>query len=94
MSTYIVAIHNNSVFLLALGLPFDRALPWHKLMAFAAIFNSLVHAMSFYFNGRAKTMPDAYTEHHIITRLTKAYGMEVTGVFPDMAASQFQQQRS
>jgi hypothetical protein len=90
MSTYIVAIHNNSVFLLALGLPFDRALPWHKMMAFAAIFNSLVHGTAFYLSGRADSMPkDAYTEHHIFNRMTKAYGMEVTGVGPSATCEIF-----
>lgn len=66
MTTYVIAMHNNSVILLALGLPFDRSLPWHKLLAASSIFNSLVHALAFYLNGRNDTMPDADKSHHIM----------------------------
>jgi hypothetical protein len=79
MTTYIVAMHNNSVLLLALGLPFDRALPWHKLLALAAIFNSLVHGLTFYVAHRADSMPDAYSSYHMAPLLSKAYGMEISG---------------
>jgi hypothetical protein len=87
MTTYIIALHNNSVLLLAFGLPFDRALPWHKLLAFSAIFNSVIHACSFYVGGRAKTMPDAHTWHHMFTHMSKYEGMEVTGAPWSLCAS-------
>jgi hypothetical protein len=79
MTTYIIALHNNSVLLLAFGLPFDRALPWHKLLALSAIFNSVIHACSFYVGGRAKAIPDAHSRHHIFTHMSKYEGMEATG---------------
>ena len=81
MCVYIVAIHNNSVILLIFGLPFDRALPWHKMLAFSSIFNGLIHGFAFYVGGRAKTMQYAAKDHHhIFTHVSKAYGMECTGV--------------
>jgi hypothetical protein len=80
MTTYFVAMHNNSVLLLALGLPFDRALPWHKLLALAVIFNSVVHGLTFYVGHRADVMPDAYSDYHLAPPLSKAYGMEISGV--------------
>ena len=81
MVVYLVAIHNNSVLLLVAGLPFDRALPWHKLLAFSALFNSLIHMAAFYYGGRASGLPavDPSPDHHIYTHLTRAYGMEITG---------------
>lgn len=81
MVVYLVAIHNNSVLLLVAGLPFDRALPWHKLLAFSALFNSLIHMAAFYHGGRASGLPavDPSPDHHIYTHLTRAYGMEITG---------------
>lgn len=80
MIVYIVAIHNSVVFLLLFGLPFDRALPWHKMLAFSSIFNSLIHMASFYVGGRAHTMEYARAaKHHMFKHITKAYGMEVTG---------------
>lgn len=81
MVTYLVAIHNNSVLLLLFGLPFDRALPWHKLLAFSSLFNSLVHMSAFYYGGRASGLPRAQpdADHHIFEHLTRAYGMEITG---------------
>lgn len=80
MVTYLVAIHNNSVLLLAAGLPFDRALPWHKLLAFSSLFNSLIH-MAAYYIGRHSVAPNTALsqEHHIYTNLDRAYGMEITG---------------
>ena len=81
MIVYIIAIHNNSIILLLSGLPFDRALPWHKMLAFSAIINGLLHASAFYVGGRADTMTYArQASHHVFTGVTKAYGMEVTGV--------------
>lgn len=81
MVVYLVAIHNNSVLLLAAGLPFDRALPWHKMLAFSALFNSLIHMAAFYYGGRAAGLPlaDPSLDHHIYKHLTRAYGMEITG---------------
>jgi hypothetical protein len=84
MTTYIVAMHNNSVLLLALGLPFDRALPWHKLLAFAAMFNSLVHGLTFYLGHRFDSMPDAYSSYHMVTDISKALGMEISGELPGL----------
>ena len=80
MIVYIVAVHNNSIILLVFGLPFDRTLPWHKLLAFASIFSSLIHGASFYVGGRAQTMRYAAgVHHHIFHGVSKAYGMECTG---------------
>jgi hypothetical protein len=43
MLTYFAALHNNGPLLLLLGLPLDRALPWHKLLALSTLANSAVH---------------------------------------------------
>ena len=51
MATYFAAVHSNSVLLLALGLPFDRALPWHKALALCSLYNGLLHATSYYVAG-------------------------------------------
>ena len=84
MVTYLVAIHNNSVLLLAFGLPFDRALPWHKMLAFSSLFNAVIHAAAFYYGDRAQGLPwQPDPEHHIYTHLTRAYGMEITGARSD-----------
>ena len=76
----IAAIHNNSVILLACGLPFDRALPWHKMLAASSILHGVIHLAAFYAGGRAETMAYARdASHHIFKDISKAYGMEVTG---------------
>lgn len=48
MLVYFVAMHSNAVLLLLLGLPFDRALPWHKLLALSTLLNAAVHAVACY----------------------------------------------
>jgi Ferric reductase like transmembrane component len=82
MVTYIAAAHNNTPVLLALGLPFDRALPWHKLLGVALIFNSFVHLVQFYAGGRADVYSpeDRDKPHHIFKHLKVPYGMEISGV--------------
>ena len=83
MFVYFAAVHNNSFLLIPLGLPFDRALPWHKLLAGATIFASFVHGATFYIMGRADALVDgdAYELHHGFRSLgiTRAYGMEISG---------------
>ena len=61
------AMHVNSLILLALGLPFDRALPWHKALAWSTIANSILHCIS-YFAAPASygSMQDA--EHLVLER--------------------------
>ena len=87
MLVYIAAIHNNSVILLACGLPFDRALPWHKMLAASSILHGVIHLAAFYAGGRADTMVYARdTSHHIFKDISKAYGMEVTGPHYQRAA--------
>jgi L-arabinose isomerase len=89
MTVYIVALHNNSVFLLVLGLPFDRALPWHKMLAVSAMFNALIHQAAFYVGGRNNTMVYARdASHHIFKHVTKAYGMEITGAMQPACVGQ------
>ena len=80
MSTFFAAVHNNSLLLLAFGLPFDRALPWHKLLAFSAIVNSTVHLLAFYVSDQAKSVVDAYSDYHITKATTKVKGLEISGV--------------
>ena len=46
--TFFAAMHCNGVLLLFLGLPFDRALPWHKLLALSTLANSAVHCAAWY----------------------------------------------
>ena len=74
-----MAVHSNVVLLLVLGLPFDRQLPWHKLLALSTVFHSILHLLAFYLGGRADTMPDADEAHHLFNTWSRAYGMEVSG---------------
>lgn len=82
MLTCFMAIHSNLVLLLLLGLPFDRQLPWHKLMALSTIFHSTLHLLAFYIGGRSDTMPDAAERYHLFDVWNRAYGMEVSGALP------------
>jgi Ferric reductase like transmembrane component len=80
MCVYFVAMHNNSLLLLLLGLPFDRALPWHKLLALSAVVNSILHGLSYYAGGRAKSMPDTRNDpYHMLPHVKAPLGMEVSG---------------
>lgn len=85
MLTCFMAIHSNLVLLLLLGLPFDRQLPWHKLMALSTMFHSALHLLAFYIGGRADTMPDAAAQYHLFDAWNRAYGMEVSGTPPASA---------
>lgn len=81
MLTFFMAIHSNVIALLLLGLPFDRQLPWHKLLAVSTCFHSVIHFIAFYAGGRSDTMPtDAEADYHFSALWKKnAYGMEVSG---------------
>ena len=80
MLTFFMAIHSNVVALLLLGLPFDRQLPWHKLLALSTCFHSVIHLIAFYAGGRSDTMPDAEEPYHFSVMWRRnAYGMEVSG---------------
>ena len=80
MLTFFMAIHSNVVALLLLGLPFDRQLPWHKLLAVSTCFHALIHLIAFYAGGRSDTMPDAGVPYHFSFLWDKhGYGMEVSG---------------
>ena len=72
-------VHNNSLLLLILGLPFDRALPWHKLLALAAIVNSVVHLLAFYVGGRGSSVINPDDAYHMHSNLTKVIGLEISG---------------
>eukprot|EP00892_Ulva_mutabilis_P004391 jgi/Ulvmu1/2323/UM013_0171.1 len=80
MLTFFMAIHSNIVALLLLGLPFDRQLPWHKLLAVSTCFHTVLHLIAFYAGGRMDTMHDADEPYHFSTLWQrKGFGMEVSG---------------
>lgn len=80
MLTFFMAIHSNIIALLLLGLPFDRQLPWHKLLAVSTCFHTVIHLIAFYAGGRSDTMPDAESDYHFKALWDRhAYGMEVSG---------------
>jgi hypothetical protein len=80
MTTYFLALHSNVFLLLFLGLPFDRALPWHKLLALCTVYNGILHFLAFYSGGRARSLEDPWRHHHMFTSVSHAYGMEISGV--------------
>lgn len=80
MLTCFMAVHSNSVLLLLMGLPFDRQLPWHKLLALSTIVHSTLHLLAFYIGAHANTMPDGQQPYHLFDSWSRAYGMEVSGL--------------
>lgn len=82
MLAYLSAMKRASPLLLALGLPFDRALPWHKLLAASSFVNAGLHMAAFYAGGPADGGAAALRPHHLVKQLSRQYGMEVTGVTP------------
>ena len=82
MGTFVffAAMHNNSLLLLALGLPFDRALPWHKLLVLGLLVTSVVHMTTFYVAGRGDALKYDYpTDKYQWGDVARAYGMEISG---------------
>lgn len=79
MTVFFLSLHSNTIMLLVFGLPFDRQLPWHKLMACVCIVNGTMHFLAFYVGGRAKSLSDPTRHHHVTVAINHAYGMEVTG---------------
>lgn len=79
MTTFFLSLHSNTVMLLLFGLPFDRQLPWHKLLACVTIVNGTTHFLAFYLGGRADSLLTPWRHHHVAETWSHAYGMEVTG---------------
>ena len=77
---FFLSLHSNTIMLLVFGLPFDRQLPWHKLLAVSTCFHTVIHLIAFYAGGRSDTMPDAEADYHFKGIWDRnAYGMEVSG---------------
>ena len=81
MLTYFAAMHANAVLMLFLGLPFGRALPWHKLLAASSIANSVVHTAAHYATlNRVKAdkvmMEERYPQLH---KWGFLFGMQLSG---------------
>ena len=81
MLTYFVAMHSNAVLLLFLGLPFDRALPWHKLLALSTLLNSTVHFIACYAGYHHVSHGEelAQQPYHIIHSWGFQLGMQLSG---------------
>ena len=79
MTVFFLSLHSNTVMLLLFGLPFDRQLPWHKLLAVVTIVNGTLHFLAFYLGCRAESVMDPSRHHHVAETWSHAYGMEVTG---------------
>jgi hypothetical protein len=80
MSSYILAMHNNTVLLFFFGAPFERTLVWHKLVAANSLFHGLLHGVTFYLNdlhpsGHSMQM---HPKYHM-GRTSFAYGMVISG---------------
>ena len=74
-------MHVNSLFLLFMGLPFDRALPWHKALALSTVANAILHTISTYLSplkfGPLSTLEDA---EHVMSETGDTIHMVETGV--------------
>lgn len=79
MLVYFTAMHANGVLLLLLGLPFERALPWHKMLAWSSTAQGLIHGFAFYVNGRRIDSIFAGRQHYAFDWWTHGSGMEITG---------------
>ena len=84
MLVFWAAMHVNSIFLLLLGLPFDRALPWHKALALLTLANSILHGITFYISPRGRAIQQ--TREHLLLTTGDAIHMEETGVHSFPAA--------
>jgi hypothetical protein len=63
--TFFAAMHSNGVLLLCLGLPLDRALPWHKLLALSSLANAAVHVAAWGGNGRQERRQTVIEERYV-----------------------------
>ena len=74
-------MHSNAVLLLFLGLPFDRALPWHKLLALSTLLNSTVHFIACYAGYHHVSHGEelAQQPYHIIHSWGFQLGMQLSG---------------
>lgn len=83
MLVYFTAMHANGPLLLLLGLPFDRVIPWHRLLALSATLQGFLHGLSWYVGGRVINMAAASDpQHHLVRNISFQFGMEITGVPP------------
>lgn len=79
MLVYFTAMHANGALLLLLGLPFERALPWHKMLAWSATVQGLVHGFAYYAADRRIASQHAGSNHFAFDWWTHGSGMEITG---------------
>lgn len=82
MLVFWAAMHVNSLLLLAIGLPFDRALPWHKALAFSTIANSILHGISYYLAPAA--YGDMQDAEHMVLRTGATFHMAASGACPPL----------
>jgi Ferric reductase like transmembrane component len=75
MLVYFAAMHANGILLLLLGLPFERTLPWHRLLAVSTFIQSIMHGLSYYVSGKAVQ----HLTHVEFQNVSYGYAMETTG---------------
>jgi hypothetical protein len=68
MVTFYLAMHNSPITQLVLGVPFDRALPWHKVFALSATLQ-----------GDRKLNAESHRGYHILPFERNTLGMEISG---------------
>lgn len=84
MLLFYTSMHTNSVLLLLLGLPFERALPWHRLLAYSATIQGFLHGFSYYAAGRKVVDRHAKIPHFAFMKWSFANGMEVSGTYQSL----------
>jgi Ferric reductase like transmembrane component len=78
MLIYFASMHSNGVLLLLFGLPFERALPWHRMLAISTFVQSLIHGLAYYFAHKRLQSPIAKT-HFMDDMCSYGFAMETTG---------------
>jgi hypothetical protein len=80
MLVFFTAMHSNGVLLLLLGLPFERALPWHRLLGYSATIQGLVHGFAYYAAQHKVADRHSHVMYFAFMRWSHALGMEVSGM--------------
>ena len=79
MLVFCAAMHANSLALLLLGLPFDRSLPWHRMLGLSATFQGLLHGLTYYLDHRQTQTRPRDSEYWMIHAWRFGPGMEISG---------------
>ena len=80
MLVFFTAMHANSLMLLLLGLPFDRTLPWHKVLALSTTFQGLLHGITYHLANERIVSVAPGSKYWMIQSVQFGSGMEISGV--------------